>query len=115
MTEFIAFFKALPYLNLLLAAISLVFFGAMLVMHRNSKNPFDAVDLLIDHTTGRASLDKAVVLWGAVLSNWVVVDQVNRDKDPTTLLLGILGIFILKRGADKAIDVLALRSVPRKE
>lgn len=73
-------------------------------MHRDRANKFDALDLIMDQTNGRASADKLILLGFAILSGWVIVGYTNRGKDVETLLLGVLAVFILKRTADKAMD-----------
>jgi hypothetical protein len=83
--------------------------------HADKKNPYDVRDLLMDHTTGKAGLDKHILLWFAGLSGWVVVTWTLHDKNVETLLLGVLGIFIVQRTASKAIDSFAPKADPPPE
>ena len=69
-------------------------------LHR-ADNAFDLRDLLLDHRTGRASVDNFVLLLMAAMSAWVVVDRSNQGKDVETLLLGVLGIFVVAREAKR--------------
>ena len=73
----------------------------------DARNTYNLRDLLVDHTTGKASVDKHIVLGFAVLSSWVVVSRQLAGKEVETLLLGVLGIFILQRAASKALDTFA--------
>lgn len=68
-----------------------------------SDNNYMVIDLLT-HENGRADFERHVVLVLLALTVWVVVQNVIDKKDVTNLLLGALGIFILKRVADRATD-----------
>jgi hypothetical protein len=98
-----------PWLNILLAVFVAYVIFLLYRFHTDEDSDFDASDLLVDGNTGKASLDKFVVLGFALLSGWVVVHHELNGKDVETLLLGILGIFILQRSASKAIDAYGAR------
>jgi len=83
--------------------------------NHDTRNPYSVRDLLIDPGTGKASLDKHIVLGFAMLSGWVVVSRQLAGKEVETLLLGVLGIFILQRAASKAMDTFAPRDISRDE
>jgi len=88
-------------------ALLIAFAGyAAFVLHalHHADNAFDLRDLLLDHRTGRASVDNFVLLLMAGLAAWTVVDQANRDRNPETLLLGVLGIFVVAREAKRVIS-----------
>ena len=88
-------------------ALLIAFAGyAAFVLHalHRADNSFDLRDLLLDHRTGRASVDNFVLLLMAAMSAWVVVDRSNQGKDVETLLLGVLGIFVVAREAKRAIS-----------
>lgn len=80
--------------------------------HADKKNPYDVRDLLLDHTTRKAGLDKHILLWFAGLSGWVVVTWTLEGKNVETLLLGVLGVFIVQRAASKAIDSFSSKADP---
>ena len=85
-------------------ALLIAFAGyAAFVLHalHRADNAFDLRDLLLDHRTGRASVDNFVLLIMAAMSAWVVVDRSNQGKDVETLLLGVLGIFVVAREAKR--------------
>ena len=85
-------------------ALLIAFAGyAAFVLHalHRADNAFDLRDLLLDHRTGRASVDNFVLLLMAAMSAWVVVDRSNQGKDVETLLLGVLGIFVVAREAKR--------------
>ena len=85
--------------------IALVLCGAWALVvltrwHLDTKNQFDLRDLLADHNSNRASLDKLILAAFAALSIWVVVSWTIDGKNVETLLLGTLGIFVAKRAVD---------------
>ena len=102
-----AFFAVLGFLigsmtwtHALLIAFALYAAFVLHALHRDDNN-FDLRDLLLDHRTGRASVDNFVLLLMAAMSAWVVVDRSNQGKDVETLLLGVLGIFVVAREAKR--------------
>lgn len=102
----------LSWTNAVLTIAGLVMVLIILRWHADKKNPYDFRDLLMDHTTRKAALDKHILLWFAGLSGWVVVTWTLDDKNVETLLLGVLGIFIVQRAASKAIDSFSQRPTP---
>lgn len=67
---------------------------------RSTENNFHAVDLIL--CDGRACLDKVILALFSVVSAWVIVHvTITGAKVDSTLLLGVLTIFVLKRTADK--------------
>ena len=104
-----AFFAVLGFLigemtwtHALLIALS-GYAAVMLVKLHRSGSAFNLTDLLLDHRTGKASVDNFVLLLMAAMSAWVVVDRSNNGKDVETLLLGVLGIFVVARETKRAI------------
>lgn len=74
---------------------------------------FRIVDLVLEGEPPKASVSKLILLVFAGLSVWVVVLSVLDNKiDPavSSLLLGVLGIFVLGRAAQQGINQLANRS-----
>lgn len=70
-------------------------------------HPFDIRDVLMDQSTGKASLNALILLAMAALSSWVVVDRQNDGSDDvTTLLLGVLGIFVAGRVGAQVVATL---------
>jgi hypothetical protein len=94
----------IPWLYIALAFVSVGAFAVLYQLHRNKRNTFDAIDLIVDHDSNRASMDKLVLLGLAALSSWVIVDLRSHDQPVETILLGVLAVFIVKRSADKGIE-----------
>jgi hypothetical protein len=65
---------------------------------------FKLKDMLIDQETKKASLDKVVVFFFAILSAWVIVVFVLDGKNVETLLFGVLSVFVLNKAANALID-----------
>lgn len=81
----------------MLIAITII----MYVLNRG-KSKYYARDLLMN-AQGKADLDKHILVVMALMSVWVVVVKtlgLYKGDDVTTLLLGILGVFVGKRGLD---------------
>lgn len=80
-------------------SIILVFCGiAIWRIQADQTQPYDIVDIFIDPNTGKASLDKHILLLMALLSAWTVVVLVLKGMAVETLLIGVLGVFVLQRG-----------------
>jgi hypothetical protein len=81
--------------------------GCLLILlawwHLRKGNHYDVRDLLLDHASNRAALDKHILLMMALLASWVVIDRELDGKDTETILLGVLGIFVLQRSATQAM------------
>jgi hypothetical protein len=84
--------------------IGLVFCVLLLWALNRGDSPYFFRDLLLDTATGRASLDKHILLFFAALSCWYVVTRTLNDNEVDTVLLGVLGIFVVQRGATQAIN-----------
>ena len=72
-------------------------------LNRKTGNTYWAGDLLLNAVSGKADLDKHVLIGMALVSLWVIVVKtmgLYKGEDVSTLLLGVLGIFVIKRGAD---------------
>ena len=89
-----ALFASISWTNLALVVWSAIVLMTLWRWQRDKANAYDLRDLLLDHATNRASVDKHVVLGFAALSGWVVVSRQLDGKEVETLLLGISGIFI---------------------
>lgn len=103
---------SLNWTDAVLVMAGMLFLLMLARWHADKKNPYDVRDLLLDHTTGKAGLDKHILLWFAGLSGWVVVTWTLDGKNVETLLLGVLGIFIVQRTASKAIDSFSSKADP---
>lgn len=93
--------------NVLLALFVLYVVICLWRWHRDKNDPFDARDFFRDN--GLASQPKLIVFGMAVLAAWVVVKKTLADKDVETLLLGVLGIFVLRSAVGKVSDAFASR------
>ena len=91
--------------------LGLAIAGALYLLWRFhvGDSSYDFADLLLDHTTGKASLDKHILAAMAVLAAWVVVIRTWQGKDVDTLLLGVLAVFVVQRGATKLIDTMGTK------
>ena len=105
----IALFNSISWTNLALVVVAAFILLTLWRWQSDSKNFYDVRDLLVDHKTNRASVDKHIVAGFAVLSGWVVVTWTLEGKNVETLLLGVLGIFIIQRAASKATDAFVNR------
>ena len=83
--------------------IGLLFAGGTIIIlalwvAQKSHHPFDLRDVLMDPGTGKASLNALILSIMAALAIWVVIDRESDGRDDvTTLLLGVLGIFVTGR------------------
>ncbi len=100
-------------LTLVNAALIVMILGFALLMYRfNRQNPrYNIVDMLIGGD-GRASVSNHIQLALASLSVWVVVDRELDGKDVETILLGVLGVFVVKQGAVQITDILNKPTAP---
>jgi predicted histidine transporter YuiF (NhaC family) len=95
-------------------AIGLVI-GIFLVwkLNRDVNNPYYLRDLLLDTVTNRASLDKHILLFFALLAAWYVMVRTLDGKEVESALLGVLGIFVVQRGASAAINAYSRKDDPK--
>ena len=62
---------------------------------QRSAHPFKIEDALMDPATSKASLNALILALMASLAAWVVVDREIAGKDDvSSILLGVLGIFV---------------------
>lgn len=89
------------------AAIGIIFF--LVAMYRMDKgsSDFALVDLVMEGAPPKASLNKLTIIVFAGLAVWVTVMSVleNRiDPNVSTFIVGVLGIFVLGRVGNQAVD-----------
>jgi hypothetical protein len=84
--------------EIVLALMGVAAIALVIVIHRSAQNTFDIADAFIG-PDGKASLDKLILAGMAGLAGWCVVKQANAGQPVETLLLGVLGIFVLQRVA----------------
>jgi len=99
----------LAFLNPKALALAVMLAFVCFVMWRfqlDKANPYDFKDILLDPLTHKASLDKHVLSLMAMLAAWAVIGMVMAGKDIETLLLGVLGIFVLQRGVRETVTTL---------
>lgn len=90
-----------------------VMLGAVLwlwLISVSKSNTYDFSDNFKDPFTNKASNTALVYLFMAGLSVWWVVRNAVDGGDPSNVLLAILGIFIAKAGADRAISAWGVRT-----
>ena len=76
-------------------------------LYRTSTRPnntFTIVDMFTDPYTNKASGAATVYIFFAGLSAWYIVRTVTHGGDAFNAIMGILTIFIVKAGADRAIS-----------
>lgn len=81
-------------------------------LNRSDENQYFFRDLLLDTVTNRASLDKHILLFFACLAAWYVMVRTLDGKDADAALLGVLGIFVVQRGAGAAINAFSKKDPP---
>ena len=99
--------RALPELNwaAITLAVGLVLCLAVVwKLNRDDSNPYYVRDLLLDTVTNRASLDKHILLFFACLAAWYIMVRTLDGKEVEGALLGVLGIFVVQRGAGMAAN-----------
>jgi hypothetical protein len=100
--------------NALLGLGMVVFFWMMYRFNRANGNSYNVVDLLMG-PNGRASMTNHILLAMAVLSCWTVIDRELKGKDDvSTILLGVLGIFVAQKTATIVTDILNRPDQPSK-
>lgn len=84
--------------------------GAVLVLlglwrAQKSSHVFNVFDMLINPSTGKASLNAVTLAVMALLAVWVTVDREQQGKDDVPSLLAmVLGIFVAGRVGAQAIS-----------
>lgn len=102
--EFMETLRIIPWVSVFMLVTFAFLVTLMIRWHLmpTSKQRYDFSDLFKDEITRRASLGNLIIIFFAVLSGWVVVQLVQRDKPVETLLLGVLAVFVanglVKRG-----------------
>jgi heme O synthase-like polyprenyltransferase len=100
--------------NAILLIFCLLFAWGMYRFNRARNNDYNVVDILMGPNK-RASLTNHILLAMALLSTWVVVDrEIDGKDDVTTLLLGVLGIFVVGKTATAVTDILNRPDLPPK-
>jgi predicted histidine transporter YuiF (NhaC family) len=105
----------LPHLNwaAVTLAVGLVICLAIVwKLNRDESNQYFVRDLLLDTVTNRASLDKHILLFFACLAAWYIMVRTLDGKEVEGALLGVLGIFVVQRGAGMVANAYATRKDP---
>lgn len=90
------------------ALLLLLLVGGVWMIYRYNKlnERYNVVDMLIGGD-GRASVGNHIQLSFAALSMWVVVDRELAGKDDvSTILLGVLGVFVAKQAATQITEAM---------
>lgn len=98
---------AVVFATLLLTLIALSFYFQM-----KRGNGFDILDALKDPVSKKTSLDALIVVFFALLSAWYVMRETLNDQHPGSLLIQIITIFVIYRGAKQALDVWGQKPPP---
>jgi len=92
--------------NAILLIFGLLFAWAMYRFNKARNNDYNIVDILMGPNK-RASLTNHILLGMALLATWAVIDrELDGRDDVTTLLLGVLGIFVLQKTATAVTDII---------
>lgn len=115
MGDFIACVSAAGWQRVLIyvtASCGIAFFLVSMWRINRDENQFRIVDLLLEGNPPKASVNKLTLLVFAALAVWLTVLAVlsNRiDPNVVNLILGVLGIFVIGRAANQAVDRFSLR------
>ena len=93
----------LTFVNALWLIGALCFAWMMYRFNSDHKNHYNVVDILMG-PNNRASLTNHILLAMAGMSIWVIVERASAGKDVETLLLGVLGIFVIGKTATAITD-----------
>jgi len=91
--------------NALWLVMALIFIWMLYRFQTKNKN-FDVADMFMNHTfrPPKADLTSVIIFMMALMGIWVCVDRSTANKDVDNLVLGVLGIFVLRQafkiGAD---------------
>ncbi len=97
--------------NALLLVLALGFAWMMFRFNRSNRQ-YNIIDMLIG-SDGRASTINHIQWLFALLSIWVVIDRELKGKDDvSTILLGVLGIFVAKQAATQITEVVNRPDAP---
>lgn len=96
----------LSLVNALLLILILGFLWMMYRFNRASGNTYNTIDILMG-PGNRASLTNHILLMFGLLSVWVVIDrELDGKDDVSTILLGVLGVFVTKQTAQAITEAL---------
>lgn len=86
-------------------------FGWMLYRFQLKNKHFDIADMFMTYsvTPPRADLTSVIIFMMALMFIWVCVERVSRDKDVDNLVLGGLGIFVLRQAFKIGADAYAAK------
>lgn len=98
-----------------LMAVGMAVFWCLWLWRKSADptNTYDLSDTLKDSFTNKASAAPLVYMGMAALSTWYIVREEVDGNDPWNALLAVLGIFVLKAGADKAIGAWGTRQADK--
>jgi hypothetical protein len=99
--QFFGQYNMVDLIALLVMVIALLWLWRISV---NKADTYDFSDNFKDPFTNKAANTALVYMFMAGLSVWWVVREAVDGGDPSNVLLAILGIFIAKAGADRAIN-----------
>jgi len=97
---------------LVTAACGIVFFIVAMWRIDRGQTEFRIADLVLEGSPPKASLNKLTLLVFAGLAVWVIVLAVLENRiapDVVNLILGVLGIFVLGRVGNQAVDRFSAR------
>lgn len=99
-----------------LAMLAIVFgsVGLLVFVHMRKGNPFVFYDMMLDPVTRKASVDSCITLFFAILSAWYIVYKTMHPTagDVGALLIQVLSVFLLFRGAHQGIQAYAAKPPP---
>ena len=88
----------------LLGVILLLAFWALWRAQRDNRHPYDIRDILIDTSTGKASLNSHIIAGMAVMGLYTCMMPGEPGPNKVNLILGVLAVFVLGRMGAQAIS-----------
>lgn len=106
----------IPPVNALWMLLALMFI-LMLYRFQTKNEHFDLADLFMTYSVRppRADLTSVIIFMMAIMAIWVCVVRANRDEDPTNLVIGVLGIFVLRQAFKIGADAYSKTVPPAAE
>ena len=90
--------------DLVLMAMALVLIGVLVLWQRDRSSAFNLQDLLLDHKSGKASLQKTGQLVAMLVSTWVLVHETRAERLTEWLFMAYMFAWAGANLASKLLD-----------
>lgn len=89
-------------------------FSWMVYRFQKYNKYFDIADLFMNYTVRppRADLTSVIIFMMALMAIYVCVVRASRNEDPTNLVVGVLGIFVLRQAFKIGADAYVAKAPP---